>query len=200
MIITMAFHPHGKISPAELDSAVRMLIAVHTLALASIPVLFLGSWGMTRRLASPDRLSWMALVFFAMGSVAVMNAAILDGLMAPYLIKQIAGASAEVRDIWQMFMKYNYQMNQSCARVYAVGSSVAVVLWSVCILRNRAKERGIAIYGCVLGVVTTLGIVSGLLSPDWHGFGILILGQAIWFVMMGIGIWSEGASAEAPAS
>jgi hypothetical protein len=185
MIITMAFHPHGKITPAELDSMVRMLVGVHSLALASIPVLFLGAWGMSRWLAGPDRLSWAALVVFAVGCIAVMNAAIFDGLMAPYLMRQIVSATAEKRESWQMFMSYNFQMNQSFARVYAVASSLAVVLWSVSALRNRAMGWGIGIYGCIVGAVTAAGILSGLLRPDWHGFSLLILGQAIWFVRAG---------------
>jgi hypothetical protein len=193
MIITMGFHPHGKIGPEELDHVVPMLIGVHVLALASIPVIFLGAWGMTRLLAGPDRLAWAGLVLFAMGSIAVMNAAVFDGLMAPYLMKQIVAATTETRDSWQMFMKFNFQMNQAFARVYAVASSPAVVLWSVSILRSRAMGRGIGIYGCVLGAVTAVGILSGLLSPSWHGFGMLILGQAIWFFIIGGGLWTSGA-------
>jgi hypothetical protein len=166
-----------------------MGIAVHSLALVSIPVVFLGAWGMSRWLAGPDRVSWAALVFYAVGSIAVMNAAVLDGLMAPYVIRKVVSATAETRDSWQMFMGYNFQMNQSFARVYAVASSVAAVLWSVTILRRRALGWGIAIYGCVLGAVTALGILSGLLTPDWHGFTILIFGQAIWFLVVGAGMW-----------
>lgn len=175
---------------------VPMLIGVHALALASIPVIFLGTWGMTRRLAAPDRLAWAGLVLFAMGSIAVMNAAVLDGLMAPYLMRQIVAATTETRDGWQMFMRYDFQMNQSYARVYGVASSLALVLWSVSILRSRVMGRGIGIYGCVLGAVTSLGILSGLLSPSWHGFGMLILGQAIWFVVVGSGMWRADASQE----
>jgi hypothetical protein len=114
--------------------------------------------------------------------------------MAPYLMRQIVSASPETRDSWQMFMRYNFQMNQSYARVYAVASSLAVVLWSVSILRSRAMGRGIGIYGCVLGAVTALGILSGLLSPSWHGFGMLILGQATWFVIVGGMMWRVEAS------
>jgi hypothetical protein len=172
-----------------MDHVLPMLIGVHALALASIPVIFLGAWGMSRWLAAPDRLSWAGLVLFAMGSIAVMNAAVFDGLMAPYLMKQIVAATSETRDTLQMFMKYNFQMNQAFARVYAVASSLAVVFWSVAILRSRVMGRGIGIYGCILGAVTALGIFSGLLRPDWHGFTVLIFGQAIWFVVVGAGMW-----------
>src|SRR5277367_1325698 len=200
MIITMGFHPHGKISPAELDHVIPVLIGVHVLALASIPILFLGAWGMTRWLAAPDRLAWAGLVFLAMGSIAVMNAAVFDGLMAPNLFRQIVAAAPETRDGWKLLMSYNSQMNQAFPRVYAVASSLAVVLWSVSILRNRTMGRGIGIYGIVLGAVTALGILSGLLTPDWHGCGMLILGQAIWFVRVGWMMWRvESTSTPRPS-
>ncbi len=196
MIITMISHPGGKISPAEVDHVARMLIVVHSLALASIPVIFLGAWGMSRRIGGPDRLAWAGLVLYAVASIAVMNAAVLDGLIAPNLIKQILSATPETRDGWRIMMNYNFQMNQAFARVYAVGSSLAVVLWSVSILRYRTLSRGVGIYGVVLGVVTVAGIFSGLLTPDRHGFGMLIFGQAIWFLMVAGMMWRAERGSE----
>jgi hypothetical protein len=189
MIITMAIHPGGKIGPAEVEHMARMLIGVHTLALLSIPVTFLGAWGMTRRIGGADRLAWVGLVIFALSSIAVMNAAVFDGLMAPVLMRKIVAATAETRDMWQTLMSFNFQMNQAFARVYAVGSSLALVLWSVSILRYRALGRGVGVYGVVLGVATAAGICSGFLTPDKHGFGMLIFGQAIWFLLVASALW-----------
>jgi hypothetical protein len=189
MIITMVSHPGGKIAPAEVDHVARMLIVVHSLALASIPVIFLGAWGMSRRIGGADRSAWAGLVLYALASVAVMNAAVCDGLIAPTLIRKIVAATPETRDVWQTLMNFNFQMNQAFARAYAVGSSLAVVLWSVSILRCRALGRGVAVYGCILGAVTAGGIVSGYLTPDRHGFAMLIFGQAIWFLVVAAEMW-----------
>jgi hypothetical protein len=41
----------------------------------------------------------------------------------------------------------------------------------------------------VLGLATAVGICSGLLTPDRHGFAILIFGQAIWFLVVARGMW-----------
>ena len=128
MIITMISHPGGKIGPAEVDHVARMLILVHSLALASIPVIFLGAWGMTRRIGGADRLAWAGLVVYALASIAVMNAAVCDGLMAPTMMRKIVAATPETRDMWQTLMNFNFQMNQAFARVYAVGSSLAAAV------------------------------------------------------------------------
>lgn len=144
---------------------------------------------MTRRIGGADRLAWAGLVLYALASVAVMNAAVCDGLIAPTLIRKIVAATPETRDVWQTLMNFNFQMNQAFARVYAVGSSLAMVLWSVSILRYRTLGRGVGIYGVLLSVATAAGICSGYLTPDKHGFGMLIFGQAIWFLIVAEGLW-----------
>ena len=94
-----------------------------------------------------------------------------------------------------MFVDYNFQLNQGFARVYAVASSLAVLLWSVASLRSRAFGRAIEIYGIILGLATASGIFSGYLTPDWHGFGMLIFGQAIWFLAVAKEMWREDLGA-----
>jgi hypothetical protein len=190
MIITMISHPGGKINPAEVDHVARMLILVHSLALASIPVVFLGAWGMTRSIGGPDRLAWAGLVLYALASIAVMNAAVCDGLLAPVLMRKVVAATPDTREMWQTLMNFDFQMNQAFARVYAVGSSMALLLWSVSVHRYRALGRAVAIYGVVLGVATAAAICSGFLTPDRHGFGMLIFGQAIWFLVVAAEMWS----------
>jgi hypothetical protein len=54
MIITMSLHPTGHVGEAQVEPMIHMLIAVHALALACVPLMFLGTWGLSRRLASPD--------------------------------------------------------------------------------------------------------------------------------------------------
>jgi hypothetical protein len=189
MIITMILHPTGKVGPEGIDAMVRMLVGVHALALASMPVVFLGAWGLSRRVASADRLAMMALVLYAFATVAVMNAAVFDGLVAPNLIRQIVSthdtATPGTSEGWRLAFNYNSQLNQAFARVYAVASSMAILLWSVVIVRDRALARGVGIYGCVLGAITVAGVFSGRLNPDVHGFGLIIFGQALWFILSG---------------
>ncbi len=199
MIITMIFHPGGKIAPEQLEQMIRLNIGVHSLALASIPVLLLGAWGMSRRLDGGDCIAWAGLVLFGLASVAVMSAGMLNGLVAPGLMRKIVAATPETRDSWQMMLSYNFQVNQAFARVYSMGASLAILLWSGAILRYRTLGMGVAIYGIVLGVATAAGIGSGLLTPDRHGFAVLIFGQAIWFLLVASGMWgleAKGATAK----
>jgi hypothetical protein len=189
VIITMIFHPGGKIAPEQLEHFIRLNIAVHSLALLTVPVLFLGTWGMSRRLDGGDRLAWAGLVLFAFASAAVLNAGTLNGLVAPKLMRLIVAATPETRETWRMMMNFGFQMNQAFARVYAVGASLAIVLWSAALLRYKTLGMGVGVYGVVLGVVTAAAICSGLLTPDRHGFAMLVFGQAIWFLIVAGGMW-----------
>jgi len=84
-----------------------------------------------------------------------------------------------------MVFHYNFQLNQAFARLFAVASSIAIVLWSAAIIRRRALAGGVGIYGWILGPITVAGVISGRLNPDVHGFGLIALAQALWFVIAG---------------
>ena len=80
-IVTMAFHPsgHDMLASGKFQSVALLNIAVHSLALLCMPILFLGGLSLSRRLMSPDRYSVVAIVFFGFALVAVMNAAVGQG-------------------------------------------------------------------------------------------------------------------------
>ncbi len=191
-IITMALHPSGRVAPEQMESMIRMLIGVHALALASTPVLFIGAWGLSWRSTSRDRLNMAALVFYTFALLAIMNAAVADGLVTPNIFRQMvasAGAPAAI-DGWKMVSRYNFYVNQGYAQVFVAASSMAILLWSVAILRKRDLSQALGIYGCVLGTVTLLALFSGHLRLDTHGFGAVALGQAIWFIIAGALLWT----------
>jgi hypothetical protein len=190
-IITMSLHPTGHVEAAQLESMIHMLIAVHALALACLPVLFLGAWGLSRRVATPDHLAMAGLVLYTFALLAVMNAAVADGLVAPSLFRQIVASagSPPAIDGWRMMSRYNFYANQAYAQVFVVASSVAIVLWSASTWRSRQLAPGLGIYGCILGPVTLLALFSGRLNLDAHGFGIVIFGQAAWFIVAGALLW-----------
>lgn len=201
-IITMSLHPSGHIAPEQMESMIRMLIGVHALALASVPVLFVGAWGLSRRGPGRDRLTMGALALYTFALLAVMNAAVADGLVTPNILRQMvasAGSPAAI-DGWRMVSRYNFYVNQGYAEVFVVASSVAILLWSVAMVRNRFLSRGLGIYGCILGVAVLLVLFSGHLRLDTHGFGAVMFAQAAWFIIAGSLLWRSEEPAAPAAS
>ena len=191
MIITMVLHPRGRIAPAEVDALVRKLLEVHSLALASIALLFLGAWGIARRFAAPDRLSWIGLGTYGYATAAVLSGTVMDGLVEPRLLQQIIASTGPTRELWQAITKYNALVVGSFVRVYLVAAAVAVLFWSVSMVKNRKPRSGIALYGGLLGLATVVAVLAGFLSPDSHAFVMVIVGQAVWFLSVGLTMWGE---------
>ncbi len=98
-----------------------------------------------------------------------------------------------------MVSRYNFYVNQGYAQVFVAASSVAILLWSIAILRKRDLSWGLGIYGCVLGTVTLLALFSGHLRLDTHGFGAVAVGQAIWFIVAGALLWGADEKVAANA-
>jgi len=144
----MALHPtgHDLSAPEHSAAMMHLNVAVHSLALVCVPILFMGSIGLTRRLASPNLLALAALVMFGFAEVAVMIAASVSGLVAPGLFHHMA-AEPGMADIWRAVMTLSGHLNQAFAQVYVVASSAAIVLWSAAILRAHTFSRSLGIYG-----------------------------------------------------
>jgi len=191
MIITMALHPMGRIAPSEVEAMVRKLLEVHSVALSSILLLFLGAWGMARHLSGPDRLSWAGLGIFGYAVAAILTGAVFDGLVEPRLLQQIVGSAGATRDVWQTLMMYNGIVDGAFVRVYVVAVGVAILVWSAAMVKNKQMGLGVALYGGLLGVVTVIGVLTGMLRPETHGFALVIVGEALWFLIAGAALWRE---------
>jgi hypothetical protein len=191
-IITMAFHPtgHDLSTPEHSASMMQLNVAVHSLALVCVPILFMGALGLTRRLAATNRLALAGLVLFGYAEVAVMIAATVSGLVAPGLFHHMA-ADPGMADIWRAVLTLNGHLNQAFAQVYVVASSAAIVLWSAAILRASNFSRPLGVYGCILGPLTVIAVLSGHIRLNVHGFGMIVASQAVWFISAGVLLWKE---------
>jgi len=177
-LVTMAFHPTGGGEPA-------LALAVHALAIAGVTLLFYGGWVLTRRLSAGGPLAELALAVYGMSVVATVLAATASGLLAPDLIARAAELQGEARAAADALLHYNYALNQAFAKVLVAASSVAIGLWSVEILRTRLMRRATGILGFIVAVLTLLALFSGHLRLDVHGFGAVVLAQAVWLIVAG---------------
>lgn len=191
IIITLALHPRGGIAPAQVDAVVRKLLEVHSVALASVPLLFLGAWGIARRLRGPDRLSWAGLGIYGYGTAAMFSGVVLDGLVEPRLLQQIVRSAGPARDQWQSIMKYNAIADTAFVLVYVVAAAVAITLWSTAAVKHGSLGLGVAAYGGLLGLATIGGALAGSLSPESHGFALAIVGQTVWFLVAAAALWRK---------
>lgn len=199
-IVTMALHPTAaaSLTPEQVAHLMALSGAVHSLAMVSVLVLFLGACGLTLRIAAPDRFSFSALVTFGFACVAIVNAAAVSGFIVPEIMKHMVRDAPTAAHQWQIVMDGVFQFNQAFARIYSVAASLAIILWSISVLRNGGLGQGVAIYGCIVAPLIILGIGVGHLRLDVHGMAAVWLGQAIWFILVGSQLCSRPTGGVSP--
>jgi hypothetical protein len=186
-IVTMAIHPTagGPLTVAQVNRLAIVSGVAHGLAIASVLVLFLGACGLAKNLASADRISFAGIITFGLACVAVFVAATVSGFIIPAIIKRMAQDIPANAHPWQIVIDGIFQINQAFAEIYSVAASLAVILWSVSVLRNGGLSRGLALYGCIISALIIVGISIGHLRLNLHGMAAVWFGQAIWFVVAG---------------
>lgn len=184
--LTMAMHPTGSQLLADVQHMAPVVMAVHVLALVTLPFSVFGTLGLTRRLSADGELPAAAMVSYAMASVAVMIAAIASGLLAPGLFTTLATSTGSEQQLAMAIVSYNGSINQAFAKVYVYASSSAILLWSVAIISHGRLSRGAGWLGIVVATLALLAMTIGHLRLDVHGFGAVVLTQGIWMITVGV--------------
>jgi hypothetical protein len=188
-VVTMSLHPTGFDPHASVEAVAHemsILVAVHTLALLSIPVLVFGFAGVTMRAGWHRPEALLAFIIYALSAVAIMFAAIADGLVNAALIPQMTGASDLKLQAIKAALSYNFQFNQACAKVFVAGTSLAIILWSITLSRFGVLEQRIGIIGWFISLAALFGLLSGHVHMSAHGFGLIVLLQAVWVIALGV--------------
>jgi hypothetical protein len=186
-ILTMAIHPTGggQLAPKQVAHLAVVSAVAHSIALISVVVLFLGACGLARSMATADRLSFAAIVTFGFACVAIFIAATVSGFIIPDIMKLMARDTSTDPHAWQIVVSGIFQINQAMSRIYSVGASLAIILWSISSLRSSGLSRSVAIFGCLISVLIIAAIGSGHLRLNVHGMAAVWVTQAIWFLLVG---------------
>lgn len=184
-LFVMAHHPtaHSVLSAGNPVAAARLNRLLHGIAIASMPLQFLGLMGLTRKLGD-SLLSRAALVTQAFGLVAGMGAAVASGFVATRLMLETieAGPSAPSSPL----LGYTGLWNQGFAVIYVMGTAVSILLWSIDILRRGRLPRATGVVGVLVSVAVLLWQALGGQHLGVLQFGLIVLGEAIWTVWVGV--------------
>lgn len=191
-VLVMAHHPTARsvLSAGNPEAAARLNRILHGIAIAAMPIQFLGLLGLSRRLGQ-SLWTRAALVTQAFGLVAGMGAAVASGFVATrILLDQVqAGPSAQPSDL----LGYTGMWNQGFAAVYVVATAVSIVLWSIAMLRGKNFSKACGWLGVVVGSAVLLWQIVGGQHLGIHQFGIIVLGEAVWLVWVGFGLMTPSA-------
>lgn len=198
IITTMLFHPTGAdILPSSQNSShmIQVNVFMHSLAIAGIPISFIGFLGFSRRFGLDNFSIQSALVLYGLNGIAGVCAAVFSGFGATGLAKFMMKTTDETqKQFLQIVYHYNGVMNQGFAKILVVASSTAVILWSVSLLRENRFGNVIGIFGCLIGTVSLIAFFLGFLQLDVYGFGVFVFAQAFWTIS--VAVWMLGAKNE----
>jgi len=182
ILTTMAFHPTGAdtLHNAGTGAPNTLARAVHALAIAAMPLLLAGMLAVTWRVWERVELAVLAFAAYALGVVAVMIAAAMSGFIATSLADSIPALSGAAREAAMQQLHYTGALNQAFAKIYVCLAGSAFLLWSVAMRHAGDFPRALSWLGIVVGVVQLVGVGSGKLPMNVHGFGAVILAQSIW--------------------
>jgi hypothetical protein len=184
-VVVMALHPTGHSLAEDFQRQAALGTIVHGVAIASIPVVFLGLLGLWRRLGG-TRLATAGLVAYGWAGVAVLSAAVMSGFVSTTMIGRSMRADDEAaKTLFHALADLSFQMNQGYAKVFFVASCVSLLLFSAAILATRRLAAAAGSAGLVIGAMLLVLFGVGHLTMDVHGFGALMVAQGLWLVAVG---------------
>ncbi len=189
-IIVMVLHPvagHGLLPPAQMAHLALLDRIVHGVAIAGVAMTFLGLLALTQRLAAGSRLPLAAMVAYGFAAVAILSAACMSGFVAADILSRMVEGDPKLESR-HMLLDYTFRLNQGFSAIYTVGVCAAVVLWSLAALKNRRLPFVLGVYGIIIGLALPAALFAGALTLDVHGFGLVVLAQAVWFVGAGFAL------------
>lgn len=186
----MALHPSG----GDLDRILRIapvLIGTHSLAIASLALAAIGFLGLTARLSGAVVPARAGMVSFALGAIAAMCAAVLNGLALPVFVQRHAGSDAATLEVVRLILGYNHALNASFARVFMAATAAAVLFWSIAIVTTRALPRWTGLVGGVAAVAALGMLLGGAIGVDVHDFSLFVFGYSAWTLLIGVQLFRQ---------
>ncbi|MCC7003414.1 MAG: hypothetical protein IT357_14750 [Gemmatimonadaceae bacterium] len=184
--ITMAMHPNAHLMLDDFARFGPRNVFAHGIALVAVPLTLVGYGAVARRLL-PYAGAWARLghACLAVAQGAVSMAAVASGLIATTMVSRIRASTGAEQDLARALLGYTGAINQAFATVFVVGWSVAMIVWSVAIVRSAALPRWLGWYGLMVGGVLLAVTAIGRLRLDVHHFGLIVLAQGVWTLAVG---------------
>lgn len=194
LVATMAMHPVGGDIHHILATS-NLFIITHSLAIATIPILIYGFYGLTILMGFYRLLSTLGFLFFKFGMLGAMIAAALNGLVVPFFLSSIDAWNTETTYQAELILKYSFSFNKAMDYVLIVGCIISTLLWSVEILRSRRLARLLAIFGLLLVFTGIVALILEIAFTSLTGFRIFIFSWVVWVIFVAVNIYPQIKSA-----
>jgi len=169
---------------------------VHVVAMAAICGLMYGYTVLSQRLDLKRPPVLFGLITYALGSMLMLSATILDGFISTGIAADFVNGTPEAAEAarWMIHVVESIALTD-IARVAWVLQSVAAIAWSLALLRDAGTRRVVGYIGLVAGgLPAAMVIVAGAKMDLSVVVGTLLL-QAVWNVAAGVLMLRERTTA-----
>lgn len=191
ILFLMAHHPtaHARGIPEFLKAIQKVATLngiIHGSMIAVLGLLLYGYWGLTSRPGLQTEWARIGLIAYALGTGAMILAALVNGfILSDYLSRHQTAPEAE-HQIIQHTLSLCRAFNQISAKAGVIGMSMAVLFWSLAVLRCSQSLRIIAAVGIVAALGPVAALFTGHLRMTVHGVMLFVLVQALWSMAIAI--------------
>ena len=185
MVITMALHPYEG-SIAHLFKVITMVIITHSIAIISIPIVLFGFWGLTKRLGGDKIISIIAFITICLGMISIMLAAGVNGVAMPLFLTAYKNAPPEIINTLKPILVYSGALNHMFDYIFIGFMCIAVMLWSITIIRTKSLPVWIGYVGMGLFALTIILMLAGFVLVDLMGFRTFIFLFVAWILVVGV--------------
>lgn len=184
-MVFMAFHPVAHAHSreeflAEMNRIELVNRLVHGSIIALLGMLVVGYGCLTARLGRSSVLARTGLIAYIMGAIAMSAAALINGIVLSDYLSQYEGKSNEKIEIAIQVIGYGTVVNQNCSKLGVLAMSVALLCWSISLIRRPGNLHGVGIFGCLAGAVPGIALLMGYLHMGFHGMLAFVLCQMLW--------------------
>lgn len=177
--LIIAMHPEGHDVAGDPSGAVASVnVLVHSVMIAAQPLVLFGLLGLSRQLGWND-FAVAAAAFFGVAVAAGVSAAIMSGFVAPAMVE--GATQGDV--VSQGLLAFTGHLNQGFAKVFLAMEAVAILLWSLAIIRTRALPAWLGYYGALAAAV--MAMIPGRGTVGVTEMMVATYLPAVW--MIGVG-------------
>lgn len=184
LVATMVLHPSGG-NAKEILHIYNLAVGTHSLAIASLPFLVFGFFGLSQSLLSPSKLSIFAFITICFSMFSGMIAAAMNGLVLPFFVKSTIEDFEENKNVLSPIINYGLKINLAMDYILIVGLLVAISIYSFLIFKYHKKLRWISYLGFSLLPIALLAVYFQFNFTSISGFRLFVFAIVTWIFSVG---------------
>jgi len=189
-VLFMAHHPTAETHDAaalaaDIGGKASLSRLVHGALIALIAVQLFAFTVFCRWVGAKRSAVGAGLVAYAIGTGAMIGAALISGFVVSDLAAHYASEAATESQTFVDLLRLSMTGNQALAKLGVFAMSTAIVLWAFALFRAR-NALWIAIVGLVAGLGPAIALATGVIHLDVVGMLLVVIAQTVWNLSVGI--------------